>query len=186
MSIESQRPAYNLSHVEVVVVDDCPIMVKLLGLILNSMDIKKLHCTTDPVRALEEVSKYRPHLVITDLHMDSIDGVTFTKAIRFNRDDDLRYTPIFALSGFTDKEHVLEAKAAGVNEVLAKPVSTRTIYRRICNLIERPPKFIETASYFGPDRQAQQPRISISEWQMKQAAKKAAKDDIDRIRFTTG
>ena len=153
MSMESQLPTYNLSQVEVVVVDDCPIMLKLLGLILNSMDIKKLHCTTDPVRALEEVSKYRPHLVITDLFMDSIDGVTVTKAIRCSQDAELRCTPIFVLSGFTDLEHVLQARDAGVNEVLAKPVSTRTIYRRICNLIERPPKFIETASYFGPDRQ---------------------------------
>lgn len=153
MSMESQLPTYNLSHLEVVVVDDCPIMLKLLGLILNSMDIKKLHCTTDPVRALQEVSKCRPHLVITDLLMDSMDGVTVTKAIRFSQDDELRCTPIFVLSGFTDKEHVLQARDAGVNEVLAKPVSTRTIYRRICNLIERPPKFIETESYFGPDRQ---------------------------------
>ncbi len=163
MRMEPQQRAYNLSHLEVVVVDDCPIMVKLLGMILNSMDIKKLHCTTDPVIALNEVSRYRPHLVITDLLMDSVDGLTIAKAIRYCQDDELRCTPIFVLSGFTDKQHVLQARDAGVNEVLAKPLSARRIYRRICNLIERPPRFIETASYFGPDRQALQESFSNSD-----------------------
>jgi PleD family two-component response regulator len=154
MVLEPQPPALDLSHVEVVVVDDCPIMVKLMGMILNSMDIRKLHCTTDPVKALEEVYKHRPHLVITDLLMDSIDGLTIAKAIRQCRDDEVRFTPIFVLTGFTDKKHVLEARDVGVNEVITKPLSTRRIYQRICNLIERPTRFIETSSYFGPDRQA--------------------------------
>ena len=108
--------------------------------------------------------------------------MTVTKAIRCSQDDELRCTPIFVLSGFTDKEHVLQARDAGVNEVLAKPVSTRTIYRRICNLIERPPKFIETASYFGPDRQLSQPSLSNSERRIKQAIE----EDIDRIHFDAG
>ena len=177
--MESQPRAHDLSHVEVVVVDDCPIMVKLLAMILNSMDIKKLHCTTDPAQALEEVSRHRPHLVITDLFMDSIDGVTVTKTIRLCQDDELRCTPIFILSGFTDMEHVLEARDAGVNEVLAKPVNTRTIYQRICNLIERPPKFIETASYFGPDRQISQESDSNSEQRIKQVVG----NGIDQIHF---
>ncbi len=177
--MEPQHPAYNLSHVEVVVVDDCPIMVKLLGMILNSMDIKKLHCTTDPERALEDISKYRPHLVITDLLMNTIDGMAITKAIRFSPDEEIRHTPIFVLSGFTDKECVLQARDAGVNEVLAKPVSTKTIYRRICNLIERPPNFIETDSYFGPDRHLPRPSLSDSDARIKQAVE----EDIDRIYF---
>jgi len=160
MRAEPQKGAYDLSHVEVVVVDDCPIIVKLLGMILNSMDINKVHCTTDPAKALRAVFKYRPHLVITDLLMDSIDGLTIAKTIRYCRDDELRCTPIFVLSGFTDMEHVLQARDAGVNEVLAKPVSTKRIYQRICNLIEQPPKFIETVSYFGPDRPTLQESFS--------------------------
>jgi len=156
-------------------------MLKLLGMILNSMDIKKVHCTTDPVRALEQVTKYRPHLVITDLLMDSIDGVTVTKAIRFNPDSEIRCTPIFVLSGFTDMEHVLQARDAGVNEVLAKPICTRTIHRRICNLIERPPKFIETDTYFGPDRSHAHAHPSHSERQLKQAVE----EDFSQIYFDT-
>jgi two-component system, chemotaxis family, chemotaxis protein CheY len=173
MNMEPQEPAFNLSNVEVVIVDDCPIMVKLLGMMLSSMDIKKLHCTTNPERALEAVAKYRPHLVITDLLMDTMDGLTVAKAIRFSQDDELRCTPIFVLSGFTDKEHVIQARDAGVNEVLTKPVSTRIIHQRICKLIERPPKFIETASYFGPDRQPSRSSLSRTHY--------APGDNVDRI-----
>ena len=163
MRSERQQRTYNLSHVEVVVVDDCPIVVKLLGMMLNSMEIKKVFCTTDPVCALKEIFDTRPHLVITDLLMDSIDGLTLAKSIRYCRDEELRCTPIFILSGFTDMEHVIQARDAGVNEILAKPLSTKRIYQRICNLIERPQKFVETVSYFGPERRLLPESISASD-----------------------
>jgi PleD family two-component response regulator len=170
MRTEPQQRAYDLSHIEVVVVDDCPIVVKLLGMMLNSMDIRKVYSTTDPVCALKVIFETRPHLVITDLLMDSIDGLSLAKSIRFCRDDELRCTPIFILTGFTDKEHVIQARDAGVNEVLAKPLSTRRIYQRICNLIERPQKFVETVSYFGPERRLMQENIANSDRRTRQAA----------------
>ena len=145
------RP-YDLSLIEVLVVDDSPHMLKLLRLILSSMEIRTVHCVEEPESALDQIIVLRPHLVITDILMQPIDGLALTKAIRGCDDGFVRFTPVFVLSGFTDRAHVLEACNAGAHAVLAKPVSPKTLYQRIHALIEYPPDFIETPSYFGPER----------------------------------
>jgi two-component system chemotaxis response regulator CheY len=44
------------------------------------------------------------------------------------------------------------ARDAGITEFLAKPVSATLIYRRIAAMVENPRDFVETGSFFGPDR----------------------------------
>jgi hypothetical protein len=44
------------------------------------------------------------------------------------------------------------ARDAGITEFLAKPVSATLIYRRIAAMVENPRDFVETSSFFGPDR----------------------------------
>ena len=127
-------------------------MLMLLRLILSSMEIRTVHCIGQPEAALDQITALRPHLVITDILMQPVDGLALTKAIRGCRNGFVRFTPVFVLSGFTDRAHVLEACNAGAHAVLAKPVSPKTLYQRIQALIEHPPEFIETPSYFGPER----------------------------------
>ena len=40
----------------------------------------------------------------------------------------------------------------GMTQFLAKPVSAKTIYSRICAVIENPRPFIRISDFFGPDR----------------------------------
>jgi DNA-binding response OmpR family regulator len=47
---------------------------------------------------------------------------------------------------------VVEARDAGVNEFVAKPVTARTLLDRIVATIYRPRAFVRTKDYFGPDR----------------------------------
>ena len=86
--------------------------------------------------------------------MRPIDGIELTKTIRAWGGDTMPYTPIFALSGLTDREHVLSAAEAGVHEVLAKPISPRQLYGRIQRTIEHPADFVRSGTYFGPDRRS--------------------------------
>jgi DNA-binding response OmpR family regulator len=56
------------------------------------------------------------------------------------------------LSGHTELQRICEARDAGVNEFLAKPISARALYSRMMSLIANPRPFVRTATYFGPDR----------------------------------
>ena len=56
------------------------------------------------------------------------------------------------LTGYTRVDQVRQARDAGVNEFLAKPVSVRAILSRLISVIEHPRPFVRTKSYFGPCR----------------------------------
>jgi len=60
--------------------------------------------------------------------------------------------PIIMLTGYTEMHRVTEARDAGVNEFLAKPVSAKKLYSRIVAIIEHNRNFIKIKQFFGPDR----------------------------------
>jgi two-component system, chemotaxis family, chemotaxis protein CheY len=45
-----------------------------------------------------------------------------------------------------------EARDAGVNEFLAKPLTARGVIERIHQVVENPRPFVRSDDYFGPDR----------------------------------
>jgi hypothetical protein len=44
------------------------------------------------------------------------------------------------------------ARDAGITEFLAKPISAKSLYDRILNVVLKPRPFVKTKTYFGPDR----------------------------------
>ena len=52
----------------------------------------------------------------------------------------------------SEKKRVVSARDAGVTEFLAKPISAKSLYERILNVVANPRPFIRSKTYFGPDR----------------------------------
>ena len=143
---------YDLSAFDVIVVDDNMLFLQLMRQVLGSMGIETVRCFGNPRNALAEIRETPPDLIITDLLMTPMDGLELIREVRQSSDDALRFTPIFTLSGFTDLDYVMAAHVAGAHEVLAKPISTERIYRRIISHIESPRNFTKDNNYFGPER----------------------------------
>ena len=147
---------YDLKALKVLIVDDNLHMHQIMRVILGAMQIKGTRAAANATDGFDEVLKWGPDLIITDLEMDSIDGVAFIKLVRTRDDSPDPYVPIIVLSGHTDIVRVKEARDAGANAVLAKPVSIEGVYKRIVHLIERPRPFVKTGTYFGPDRRTRE------------------------------
>jgi DNA-binding response OmpR family regulator len=60
--------------------------------------------------------------------------------------------PIIMLTGHSEKHRVTSARDAGITEFMAKPISAKSLYQRILNVVANPRPFIKTKTYFGPDR----------------------------------
>jgi DNA-binding response OmpR family regulator len=56
------------------------------------------------------------------------------------------------LTGHTSLDHVRQARDAGINEFIAKPVSVKTLMSRLVAVIESPRPYVRTKVYFGPCR----------------------------------
>jgi two-component system chemotaxis response regulator CheY len=90
--------------------------------------------------------------VLTDWAMPIFDGLELTQMIRQPGANANPYAPIIMLTGHSEKMRVVAARDAGVTEFLAKPISAKSLYQRILNVVANPRPFIKTRSYFGPDR----------------------------------
>jgi DNA-binding response OmpR family regulator len=75
--------------------------------------------------------------------------------VRTAKDSPNPYVPIIMLSGFTEHRRITEARDAGINEFLAKPISAKSIYQRVATIIDNPRPFIRAKNFFGPDRRRQ-------------------------------
>lgn len=144
--------SFRFDRISVLVVDDSPHMLNLLSDILRGLGTGTIHTALDAVDAFKEIAITRPDLVICDQAMEPICGVEFTQMLRTSRDSPDIHVPIIMVTGYCDSQTVIEARDAGVNEFLAKPISAKSLYLRLLEVINNPRIFIKTKTYTGPDR----------------------------------
>lgn len=145
----------DFSQLAVMIVDDNRHMRSLLCSIIRALGIKKIKEVGDGETALADINAFAPDIVITDWHMEPMDGTTLVKTLRHSSVDTIRYVPIIMLSGHSDTTRVREARDCGVHDFLTKPVSAKSLLARLFKIIENPRPFIKTEQYFGPDRRRQ-------------------------------
>ncbi|MFQ5467733.1 MAG: response regulator [Kiloniellaceae bacterium] len=144
--------AVSLEALNFLVVDDNKHMHMVVKAILNSMRAKNIRFSDNAADAFMEMRQWSPDIVITDWAMEPLDGLDFVRLVRKGGDSPNPYIPIILLTGHTEIHRVLEARDAGVNEVLAKPISIKSLYSRIISIIERPRPYVKSKTYFGPCR----------------------------------
>jgi two-component system chemotaxis response regulator CheY len=133
------------------VVDDNEHMRALLRRLLQRMGIENTEYA-DGSAALEVVETEMPDLILTDLTMQFMDGISFTRTIRRSPNEKVQITPVIMITGHADRHRVVEARDVGVNEMMVKPVTERGLLTRVQEVILRPRPFIFGPNYFGPCR----------------------------------
>ena len=152
MSLAKTKLAYNLERLNFLVVDDNWHMRALVRSILDALGVKNVLDAGDGADALKELRDFPADMIICDWSMSPLDGIEFARLIRSGGGSPNRDVPIIMLTGHTEMIRVLECRDAGVNEFLAKPISPKGLYDRICEIIENPREFIDIKNYVGPDR----------------------------------
>jgi sigma-B regulation protein RsbU (phosphoserine phosphatase) len=104
--------------VTVLLIDDQPIVGEAVRRMLQPHDDIALHCCVDPRGALERAADVEPTVVLLDLLMPDLDGLTLLGHLR--RDERTRHVPIIVLS--TEEEPVTKARAfeLGASDYIVK------------------------------------------------------------------
>ena len=110
---------------------------------------------SDAAKAFQELQHFSADVIIVDWNMQPLDGLDFVRLVRTAKDTPNPYVPIIMLSGYTEYRRVTEARDAGVNEYLAKPISAKALYQRFVSIIDNPRSFVRTKKFFGPCRRRQ-------------------------------
>jgi len=146
------------------IVEDNTHMRSLLRALLNSVGIKDVSEAIHGQAAMEALRERKIDLVLTDLAMAPMDGLELTRQVRNDEKSPNPFVPIIMITGHTEKYRVEAARDAGVTEFLAKPISAKSLYQRILNVVANPRSFIRTKTYFGPDRRRHEVENYMGPW----------------------
>ncbi|ERD99398.1 MULTISPECIES: protein-glutamate methylesterase/protein-glutamine glutaminase [Chromobacteriaceae] len=105
--------------VSVLIVDDSAVVREVLSQMLSSApDIEVLGASPDPLFAMNRMKLRWPDVIVLDIEMPRMDGLTFLRKIM-----DERPTPVIICSSLTEKgaRITLDALSAGAVAVITKP-----------------------------------------------------------------
>lgn len=134
------------------IVEDNAHMRVLLRELLNTAGIRDISEAGNGAAALHVMRERKCDLILSDLAMGPMDGIEFTRHVRTSESSQNPFVPIIMITGHTERHRVEMARDAGVTEFLAKPITAKSLYARIAEIVERPRAFVRTEAYFGPDR----------------------------------
>ena len=118
----------------ILVVDDTPVNLKLTRILLVNEGYKVLTAASAE-EALELLRGYHPRLILADIQLPGIDGLEMTRRIKTNpATGDII---VVALTAFAMKGDEQKAIDAGCDGYITKPIDTRTLGRRIRELLDR-------------------------------------------------
>ncbi|MGR7920118.1 protein-glutamate methylesterase/protein-glutamine glutaminase [Zobellella sp. An-6] len=108
-----------MKKIKVLLVDDSAVMRQVLvALLEREPDMQVLGTASDPLFALDKMARDWPDVIVLDVEMPRMDGITFLKKIMAERP-----TPVVICSSLTEQgaETTLQALAAGAVEIITKP-----------------------------------------------------------------
>lgn len=143
------------SHIDILIVDDSALVRKVLSEELSkSPDINVLKPAADPYFAARQLKKQIPDVILLDIEMPRMDGITFLKLLMSQYP-----IPVIILSSLSINNANIAIKALelGAFEVIDKPIAktTEEFIKSISHLEE----VIRSASNFKPQRQVEKREI---------------------------
>ena len=142
----------DFNRLRFLVIDDNPHMRRIIRTLLHGLGTRDVFEADDGATGLDAYTHNIPDIVLIDWAMPVFDGLELTKMIRETDGNANPYVPIIMITGHTEKNRVTSARDAGITEFLAKPISAKSLYQRVVNVVAHPRPFIKTRDYFGPDR----------------------------------
>jgi DNA-binding response OmpR family regulator len=113
---------------KVLVVDDDPGMRELITSILGIEDVTVCLAADGKDAVLKTISE-RPDLILLDVRMPKLNGLTVCKAIRAGADS--RNIPVIMITALTATGHIEKGMEAGADDFLGKPFQARELLIRV-------------------------------------------------------
>lgn len=123
----------------VLVVDDDELLCKMAADTLKSMGIQNAEWTLSGERAIELILERHKNdedyqLILLDWKLPDINGIQVAKEIRRKFGDNV---PILLISAYDWSEFETEARAAGINGFVSKPLFKSTLFHSLRNYTEK-------------------------------------------------
>lgn len=138
--IESSLEDYiEAAPLVILVVDDHPVNRKVVGLILNQLNIQ-LVMAENGEEAVQAFYKQPFDAVLMDMQMPVMDGLEATRAIReIEHRAGQKHTPIIMFSANALTEHIEQSLDSGADMHLAKPITAKGLLGALASVLNKEP-----------------------------------------------
>jgi DNA-binding NarL/FixJ family response regulator len=115
-------------RINVLIADDQTLFREgIKDLLEGEKEVQVVGEATDGNEAVRQAKKLKPDVILMDIKLPQLDGISATRQIRKDCPD----TNILILSAFEDEAHVLEAIQAGANGYLSKMLPASELIRAL-------------------------------------------------------
>ena len=116
----------------VLVVDDSSSVRQVVGIALKSAGYDVIEAS-DGRDALSKLNGQKIHLIISDVNMPNMDGITFVKEVK--KLPGYKFTPIIMLTTESQESKKLEGQAAGAKAWVVKPFKPEQMLGAVQKLV---------------------------------------------------
>ncbi|RJQ21753.1 MAG: chemotaxis protein CheY [Nitrospiraceae bacterium] len=120
---------------KILVVDDFSTMRRIVKNLLRQLGYENIEEAEDGAQAYSKLKTGGFGFVVSDWNMPNMDGLDLLKKVR--SDPELKDLPILMVTAEAEKEKVITAIQAGVNNYVVKPFTGEILKEKIDKIFER-------------------------------------------------
>jgi len=116
----------------IMVIDDSASIRQVVGIALKGAGYEVVEAVNGQ-EALDKLSGQRVHLVISDVNMPVMDGITFLKKLKERAE--YKFTPVIMLTTESAENKKAEGQAAGAKAWVVKPFQPQQLLNAVSKLV---------------------------------------------------
>lgn len=126
---------FNLG-LKVLVVDDFPTMRRIVKNLLKQIGFENIEEAEDGAQALGKLKGGSYGLVVSDWNMPNMEGIELLRSVRAEQPP-LKDIPFLMVTAEAEKEKVIEAIKAGVDNYIVKPFTAEILKEKLEKIADK-------------------------------------------------
>lgn len=156
-----------LGRIKILLVISSDKAAALIDALFRQLGFSDILIAYDAAQAVSLLRENRAHLLVTDVELKvntsaqeadytaseiELSGIRFIERLRHASSSPAPFIPVLMLMDLPKQTELAQARDAGVNDVIMKPMQARDFCRRVIALIDKPRIFVDAPDYKGPCR----------------------------------
>jgi DNA-binding response OmpR family regulator len=122
----------------VLIADDDPVVRSMMLAYLGARGLRVMVAQDSMQASMVSLRDPSPDIVLLDIKMPGGSGMEVLRRVR--NSSKTAAMPVIVVSADTNPNLPVEARIAGANDFMAKPLDLENLYHKICELLNIPPR----------------------------------------------
>lgn len=123
-------------NIAVLVVDDFPTMRRIVKNLLKQIGFENIDEAEDGIQALSKLKSGKYGLVVSDWNMPNMEGIDLLRSVR-QEAEPLKNIPFLMVTAESEKDKVIEAIKAGVDNYIVKPFTAEILMEKLSKIADK-------------------------------------------------